>query len=227
MSWNRNNFYDFIVENNVIGFFNKPIELKSGRSSYFYVNWRDISEDVSLIDKLSDYVINFVRNLKLKPDTFFGVAEGATKLGVITQYKWAKIQPDYNSNAYSLSMGRGKPKDHGATKDKFFLGIPKGKTIILEDVTTTGSSLIETIDEFKDLNVNVIAAIGLTNRNELRDDKKTVEQAIQEREVNYYSMSDAIDILPKIFKIINPGKEIALQIEDYFDKYGIKKIKLL
>ena len=227
MSWNRNNFYDFIVENKVIGFFHKPIKLKSGRFSFFYVNWRDIVEDVYLTDILSDFVINFVRYLKLRPNSFYGVPEGATKLGVITQYKWAKDQKDYSSNAYSLPMGRGKPKDHGDPKDMFFLGVPKGKTIVIEDVTTTGNSLIETIDKFKALNVNVIAAIGLTNRNELRDDKKAVEKAIEEKGVNYYSMSDAIDLLPKIFKLINPGKEIGLQIEEYFDKYGVKKIKLL
>jgi orotate phosphoribosyltransferase len=40
-------------------------------------------------------------------------------------------------------MGRAKPKDHGDPKDRYFVGEPGGKVVILEDVTTTGKSLIE------------------------------------------------------------------------------------
>ena len=47
-------------------------------------------------------------------------------------------------------MGRGKQKEHGDPKDKFFVGIPNGDTIILEDTTTTGSSLINTIIQLKE-----------------------------------------------------------------------------
>lgn len=226
MKWEKEKFYDFIIENNVIGFFNEPLELKSGRNSYFYVNWRNIAEDVYLIDKLSDFLISFVENLGLKPDCFYGVPEGGTKIGIITQYKWAKIQPNYDQDVYSLSMGRGKPKDHGAPKDKFFLGTPKGKVIIIEDVTTTGGSLLDTIKKLSVINTQIIAAIGLTNRNEIRDDNKSVEKIIEEKGVKYYAMSNVTDLLPKAFELLKPGKEVAKHIEEYFKKYGIEEIKL-
>ncbi|MFW9866992.1 MAG: hypothetical protein ACFFEN_12930 [Candidatus Thorarchaeota archaeon] len=223
MTWaEKDRFHNFILKNNVIGVFKEPIKLKSGRFSYWYVNWRNISEDVFLLDRLTDYLISFVNYLNLTPDCFYGVPEGATKLGIITQYKWAKKQAEYGSEAYSLSMGRGKPKDHGEPKDRFFLGLPRGNVIILEDVTTTGGSLLTTIKKLKELNVNIIATIGLTDRNELQGDGRNVTEIILEEGVHYYAMSNAIDLLPNI-KI---EKSIAKKIEAEFKKFGIREIKM-
>ncbi|MFX1558218.1 MAG: hypothetical protein ACFFC9_13260 [Promethearchaeota archaeon] len=227
MNWQKEKFYKFIIENNVFGFFKEPIKLKSGRLSYWYVNWRNIAEDVYLIDKLSDFLINFVKNIDLSPNCFYGIPEGATKLSIITQYKWAKNHSDYDQGVYPLSMGRGKPKDHGDPKDRYFLGVPKGKIILLEDTITTGGAFIETIDKFLEMGANVIAAIVLTNRNELRDDGRSVEQIISDKGIKFYSMSDAIELLPRVYEKLQPGEFIAQNIEKYFKKYGINEIKLL
>ncbi len=222
MSWEKHQeFYNFIIENRIIGFYKEPLKLKSGRLSNWYVNWRNIAADVFLLDKLTDFILNFIDFLKLKPDCFYGVPEGASKLGIITQFKWAKRQKNYNPGKYILSMGRGKQKEHGDPKDQFFLGVPNGNVIVLEDTTTTGGSLISTIRNLKDLNINVIAAVGLTNRNEIRDDGKSVEEVISEESIEYYAMSNALDLLPKL----NPDKQLKNEIEDYFKKYGVKKIR--
>jgi orotate phosphoribosyltransferase len=218
--WNRKEFFDFIIENDVIGFFKDPITLKSGRKSYWYVNWRNIAEDVFLIDKLTDYILEFVREKKLNQNCIYGVPEGATKIALLTQYKWAISQPDYQKGKFIFSMGRGNPKDHGAPKDRYFLGIPKDRTIVLEDVTTTGSSLIKTIKTLKALEIKIMATIGLTNRNELRKDNKSVQEKIQEFGIPYYSMSEALDLLPKL----NPPLEIQKHIITYFRKYGEREI---
>jgi len=222
MNWEneKDNFHNFILNNKIIGFFKEPLRLKSGRLSSWYINWRKIASDVYLLDQLTDYILLFIDYLGLNPKCFYGVPEGATKLGVITQYKWARRQKNYNPGSYPLSMGRGKQKEHGDPKDRFFVGIPKGDTIILEDVTTTGESLIATIKKLRDLNVKIIATIGLTNRNELRDDGKSVEEIVKEQNAQYYAMSNAIDLLPRI----NMNKDIKKQIEEYFKNYGTKRI---
>ncbi|TKJ21887.1 MAG: hypothetical protein CEE43_08060 [Promethearchaeota archaeon Loki_b32] len=223
MSWEneKENFYNFIVNNNIIGLFREPIKLKSGRLSFWYINWRNISSDVFLLDQLTDYIFLYINYLGLNPKCFYGVPEGATKIGIITQYKWAKNQENYKSGVYILSMGRGKQKEHGDPKDRFFLGVPNGETVIIEDVTTTGDSLVNTIKKLRELNVKIIAAIGLTNRNELRDDRKSVKEIILENNVQYYAMSNAFDLLPKL----EITKEIADHIEAYFKKYGTNRIK--
>ena len=223
MNWEneKENFNNFIVNNNIIGLFREPIKLKSGRLSFWYINWRNIASDVFLLDQLTDYIFLYINYLGLNPKCFYGVPEGATKIGIITQYKWAKNQENYKSGAYILSMGRGKQKEHGDPKDRFFLGVPNGETVIIEDVTTTGDSLVNAIKKLKDLNVNIIAAIGLTNRNELRDDRKSVKEIILENDIQYYAMSNAFDLLPKL----EMTKEIADHIEAYFKKYGTNRIK--
>ncbi len=224
MKWEKEkiNFNNFIIENNVIGLFKEPIVLKSGRLSYWYVNWRNIAADVYLLDKLTDYLLSYIDFLNLKPNCFYGVPEGASKLGIITQFKWAKRHKNYSVGVFTLSMGRGLQKEHGDPKDRFFLGTPDGKVIILEDTVTTGDSLVGTIKELKKIGINSIAAIVLTDRNELRDDGKSVEEVILEQGVKYYAMSNAIELLPNL----KLDKEIAKKIEEYFEKYGSKEIRL-
>ncbi|TFG25025.1 MAG: hypothetical protein EU532_12060 [Promethearchaeota archaeon] len=221
MEWKlTNEFNQFIIQNKVVGFFEEPLKLKSGRLSYWYVNWRNLSQDVYLMDKLTDYLLSFVNYLNLDLTCFYGVPEGASKLGIITQLKWAKFHNDYGPYKYILPMGRGKPKEHGDPNDKFFIGKPKGKVVILEDTTTTGGSLIDCIKNLEKFNVKVIAAIVLTDRNEYRDDKRTVNDVIADYGIEYYAMSNAAEILPQL----KPNKIIGEKIEEYFKKYGTKQI---
>ena len=225
--FNQQKFNQFILENNVIGFFEEPITLKSGRLSFWYVNWRNVAQDVFLLDKLTDLVINFVEDLNLKPDCFYGVPEGATKLGILTQYKWAKKSSNFGLASHILPMGRGKPKDHGDLKDRFFVGMPRGETVILEDVTTTGSSLLETIEKLKITGVKIIAAISLTNRMEKRDDGKSVKEVVEEKGIPYFQMSNVLELLPMTHQKLKPKMEIAQKVEEEFQKYGVEKLKLL
>jgi orotate phosphoribosyltransferase len=223
----RDAFYQFIINNNVIGFFETPIKLKSGRESHFYVNWRNIASDVYLIDQLTDFLLNFIENLHLNIDCFIGVPEGATKLGILSQYKWAKRRNDFKKKRYILPMARGKVKKHGASKDKAYLGVPQGNVVILEDVTTTGQSLLELIHKLKKSNIKITAAISLTNRDELRPDGKSVEQVLKKKDIPYYTMSHAVDLLPLVYKKYNIGVSIAKKVENYFKKYGVTPISLL
>ncbi len=235
--FNQSAFNEFVINNKVIGFFDEPIKLKSGRISNWYVNWRVASEDVFLIDQLTDFVLEFTnkllneKSLRASPDCFYGVPEGATKLGILTQYKWAKSSRQYAVGSHPLPMGRGKPKEHGLPRDKFFVGTPRGKVVVLEDVTTTGGSLIETIDNLIASDIEILCAFGLTNRMERRDDKLSVAEAIAQRSsaghpVKYYHLSSAVDLLPLAFKQVNPGDRIAKEIEEEFEAFGVQKIKI-
>ena len=124
-------------------------------------------------------------------------------------------------------MGRAKPKDHGVPKDKFFVGMPKGKVVVIEDVTTTGGSLLKTLNGLKQAEVDVSAVISLTNRMEKRDDGKSVQQAVEEQGYKFFSMSSSLDLLPIMFKKLNPGQDVGKAIEQEFQKYGVKQIRLL
>lgn len=227
MPFNQDEFNTFIAENNVYGFFSEAITLKSGRKSHFYANWRNVVEDVYLTEKLVNYVIAFVADNKIPVDTFYGVPEGATKLGILTQFFWAKGQDDFGKGSHLLAMGRAKPKDHGAPKDRYFVGMPEGKVIVLEDVTTTGGSSLDTVESLKDAGVDISAVISLTNRMEKRDDGLSVQEAFEKQGVRFYNMSSALDLLPVVYNTLHAGDEIGNAIEAEFEKYGVSRIKLL
>ena len=208
-SFDQKAFNSFIIENHVIGFFEKPITLKSGKQSHWYVNWRTVSNDAFLLDKLSEFVIAFTKDLSLKPDCFYGVPEGATKLGVVTQLNWGKQASSFSKGSHVLSMGRAKPKEHGSPTDRNFVGAPRGNTIILEDVTTTGGSLLNTVDALNEIEIPIIAALGLSNRG-----SSEVRELLAEKNVNYYQLSNAHELLPEIIRLENPAKEIKESIEN-------------
>ena len=225
--FNQEEFNQFVLNNGVVGFFEEPIKLKSGRMSSWYINWRNPLSDVYLTDRLTEFVIAFTKDLGLHPDCFYGVPEGATKLGVITQFKYATYSGNIGVKEYPLPMGRGKPKYHGDPKDKYFVGAPKGNTIILEDVTTTGGSLLTTIDSLTEAKVPVIAAFGLTNRMEKRDDGRSVKESVEVRGVPYHQLSSGLVLLPLAYRLLNPGDEVRRSIEKEFEEYGVEKLKLI
>ncbi|MFH0799192.1 MAG: hypothetical protein V2A66_03305 [Pseudomonadota bacterium] len=224
--FDRKAFDRFLIDNRVVGFFDKPVTLKSGRQSQWYVNWRTVAGDVFLLDRLSDFLIDFVSDFNLSPDAFYGVPEGASKLGIVTTFKWAKAQKNYAVGSHPMPMGRGRVKEHGSSKDRFFVGEPRGNIVVIEDVTTTGGSLITTLDHLAQVDVHILAAIGLTNRMEKRDDGKSVAEAISERGVQYHSLSDATEFLPEACRAFKPGEKIVSSIEEEFRQYGVKPLKL-
>jgi orotate phosphoribosyltransferase len=215
----------FLIENKVIGFFEEPITLKSGRISPWYANCRDLLARVGLIDQLTDFVLAFSAEKGISADYFYGVPEGATKLAVILNYKKGKL--DNNENQ-ALVIGRGKPKEHGDPKDRYFIGPVEenDRVIVIEDVTTTGGSLLDTIKHLQESNIEVVAAIGLVNRMEKRDDGKGVEQAVSELHVSYLAMGNSTELLPLARDVSKPSDSVLEEVEKYFDQYGLEPLKL-
>lgn len=179
------------------------------------------------MDCLADYLLAFCRDLELNPDGFYGVPEGATKLGVISTYKLAKSSGRFAKGSHCLSMGRAKPKEHGVPADRYFVGAPSGQVVVVEDVTTTGGSLISELAKLKEAAVNVVAAIGLTNRMELASDGRSVKDAVNAAGVRYHALSDATSFLPVAYAKKAPGAEIGKAIEDEFNRYGVSPLTLL
>lgn len=193
MTFNLNQFHNFILENKIVKFSDVPFTLKSGQKSNVYVNWRTATEDVHNTEQLSDFLISYLKDKNLVVDCVIGVPEGATKLGIITSFKMAKQSSDYKSGSHILAMGRGKPKAHGDIKDSHFIGLPiNKKVVVIEDVTTTGTSLKEFIVTLKKAGVDVIAAITLTNRH---PNKKELNESF-DKLCPLFAMSELENIIP-------------------------------
>jgi len=207
MKFDQEAFNRFVDYHNVIKFERMP--LSSERISNYDINWRNILKDVYLTDMLTDFVIAYAETQGLWPDTFYGVKGGASKLGILTQDKWARK---------SVYFGVGSHVS----------GIPRGKTIILGDVIATGDSLIEEIFRLRESKDSVIiAAFGLTNRNERRNDRTTVREALEKIGVPFYYLSNAFDLLPLAYQKQKPGEKIAGAIKREFEIYGERPLRLL
>lgn len=225
-AFNQKKFNEYILSNNIVGFFPKPIKLVSGRISSWYVNWRIAASDVYLIDQLSDFLLSFVAENKIKFDCIYGTPDGATKLAVISQFKWAQSQPNYAVGKFRLPMGRKQPKDHGSPEDRFFVGAPTGRVVVIEDVTTTGGSLLKTVNTLTETGVKVVATLAITDRNEVTDTGKHVKEILKKQGVKHYAMSQALELLPILVQKKRLSAKDKKVIIDEFKKYGETEIDL-
>lgn len=221
-------FNRYILDHRIIGFFDQAITLKSGRQSHFYVNWREATNDAYLLDQLTDFIVTYIQSEKIPCDTLYGVPEGASKTAIIAAMKLAQKNPAFQKGSHVIAMGRAKPKEHGAPQDKFFIGMPQGRTVVLEDTTTTGGSLVKSLDQLIEAGVNVTHAIGLTDRMEKTAEGESVGQWIQRRyhgKIQYRSMSHALALLPEAARRASPPATVLTALEREFSQHGVAPIR--
>lgn len=224
MAFDKKGFDEFILKNKVVGIKEEPFKLKSGRLSHWYANCRVLSDTSGLLEKTADFVIEFLKGQKLDFDYVYGVPAGATKLAVAINMKLGKNNPNHK-----VIIGREKPKEHGDPRDRYFIGpIAEGDNIVvLEDVTTTGGSLISEIQKLKEAKVNVVAAIGLVNRMEKRDDGRSVAEYIKgQLGVQYLWLTDSHSLLPIVVKEGKLSKDLIDKVQKNINEFAIKPIKL-
>jgi orotate phosphoribosyltransferase len=194
--FDQDEFNTFVLESGIVGFKDDPITLKSGRESHWYVNWRQVAGDAKKLLTLADFIVGYVRDKEVGGDFFYGVPDGATSIGFAAQLAYAK--EDLNDGGlYPMVLKRSKPKGHGDPVDRDFVGKPAGKVIVIEDVTTTGGSLIDTLEYWQSVEtVDVSAAIGLTNRQDAFPEGSRVEDLVAKMGIPYHALSTGPELLP-------------------------------
>ncbi|MBU0535372.1 MAG: hypothetical protein KKE20_00240 [Nanoarchaeota archaeon] len=221
--FDQSRYDSFLLKNNVVGLKKEPIKLKSGRESYWYANCRVLSDTYSLLSTTAQFVVDKIKELGLDYDYIYGTPDGATKLGIMVNMLLGKDNP-----GLKMVVGRKKPKEHGDARDRYFVGpVEKGdKVIVLEDVTSTGGSVIEHLNALKDAGVEIIAMMSLFNRLEKREDGLSVEEFIKkEFNIPYYWLSDGARILPIAINQSGFDDEIIRKALENINKYLIEPIK--
>jgi orotate phosphoribosyltransferase len=216
MRFNQPKFLELMEQYDVVGFFEEHVILNSGILSHWYVNWRTVLNDVYGIDQVSNHLLSVIQDYHIEFDSIYGVPEGATKLGIVTQYKWARNSSGFGPGSHSLPMGRGQKKEHGKIEDREFLGKPKGNVIVIEDVTTTGSSIFETIKKLIEVGARATAVITLTDRLVLDSNDKTVKEILRRSSIPFYALSTAEQILPEAIRRKNPSSKVVNAIRQEF-----------
>lgn len=220
----KKEFIEFMVDCQVLRF--GDFVTKSGRKTPFFIN-TGFYRTGEQLRKLGQYYATAIKeNFGLDFDILFGPAYKGIPLSVTTSVALSEM---YDKNVGYCS-NRKEEKDHGDAG--ILLGSPlsaESKVVIIEDVTTSGKSIRETMPIIKGQGVeNVIGLCVSVNRME----KGTGEKgALEEIGQTYGIKTTAIVTMDEVIEhlynkpykgeiIIND--EIKKLIDEYYEKYGVK-----
>jgi len=220
----KKEFIEFMVECNVLKF--GDFVTKSGRKTPFFVN-TGFYRTGSQLKKLGKY---YARAIEQKYGTDFDILFGPAYKGIPLSVTAAIAIDELYGKEVGYCSNRKEVKDHG---DKgILLGSPisdGNKVVIIEDVTTAGTSIQETLPILKAQgNVDIVGLVVSVDRMERG---QGVKSALCEIEENYGIKTTAIVTMAEVVehlynKEIN-GKviiddELKKAIDDYYDIYGVK-----
>lgn len=222
----KSEFIEFMVDCDVLRF--GDFTLKSGRKSPFFMN-AGLYVTGSQLKKLGEYYAKAIHNTYGDDfDVLFGPAYKGIPISVVTAIAYSEL---YGKEIRYCS-DRKEEKDHGADKGGL-LGSPLkdgDKVIMIEDVTTSGKSMEETVPKVRGAaNVEIKGLMVSLNRMEvgLGGEKSALDE-IKEKygfEANaIVSMSDVVEHLynkPYNGKVIIDD-ELKAAIDTYYAQYGAK-----
>ncbi len=216
----KKEFIEFMLESKALKF--GDFTLKSGRKSPFFINAGAFVSG-SQLEKLGEFYARAINEkYGLDFDVLFGPAYKGIPLAVATSlalYKLYDKEVRYCAN-------RKEVKDHGDSG--ILLGSkirPEDKVVIIEDVTTSGKSIEETVPILREQgNPQIKGLIVSIDRNERGKGSKTALKEISElydfETGSIVSMPEIIDYLSEKSAL---SDEIKASIDDYYEKYGVAK----
>ena len=221
----KQEFIEFMVESNVLKF--GDFTLKSGRKSPFFMNAGAYVTGTQL-RKLGEYYAKAIHdNFGLDFDVLFGPAYKGIPLTVAASMA---LSEHFDADIKYCS-NRKEVKDHG---DKgILLGSPIAdgdKVVIIEDVTTAGTSIEETLPIIKAQgNVDVLGLVVSVDRCERGKGEKSALTEIQEK---YGFKTTAIvtmkEVVEHLYNREYKGKVVIddtlkAAIDAYYEQYGAEE----
>ena len=212
----KQEFIDFMLESKVLKF--GDFTLKSGRKSPFFMNAGGYVTGQQLM-KLGEYYAKaIVDTYGTDFDVLFGPAYKGIPLAVVTAIAMHTL---YGKEVRYCS-DRKEAKDHGADKGGF-LGskLQDGdRVIMIEDVTTSGKSMEETVPKVRSAaNVEIVGLKVSLNRNEKGKGNKTALKEVSEL---YGFPTAAIVSMPEVIAYLGDqlDPELKARIDAYYQEYG-------
>ena len=214
----KQEFIDFMVESDVLKF--GEFTLKSGRKSPFFMN-AGAYVTGSQLKKLGEYYAKAIHETYGDDfDVLFGPAYKGIPLGVVTAIAYSEL---YGKEVRYCS-DRKEEKDHGADKGSFLGSKLKDgdRVIMIEDVTTSGKSMEETVPKVKGAaDVTIVGLMVSLNRMEVG---KGGEDLYVFETAAIVSMADVVEHL---YNKACQGKVVIddtlkAAIDAYYEQYGAK-----
>lgn len=219
----KKEFIEFMVDSQVLKF--GDFVTKSGRKTPFFIN-TGFYRTGEQLRKLGQYYAKAIKEaFGLNFDILFGPAYKGIPLSVTTSVALNEV---YNVNV-SYCSNRKEIKDHGDTG--ILLGCPMSKdsrVVMIEDVTTSGKSIRETMPIIKAQGVSdILGLVVSVNRMEKGTGDigalEEIGQVFGIKTTAIVTMDEVIEHLynkPYNGKVIIDDKIKSL-IDDYYEKYGI------
>lgn len=220
----KQDFIEFMVDCGVLKF--GDFVTKSGRKTPFFVNTGFYRTGAQL-RKLGEYYARAINNTF---GTDFDVLFGPAYKGIPLTVAASMALSEHFDSDVKYCSNRKEIKDHG---DKgILLGSPISdgdKVVIIEDVTTAGTSIEETLPIIKAQgDVDVLGLVVSVDRCERGQGTKSALTEIQEK---YGLKTTAIVTMDEVVEhlhnreykgnvIIDDGLKAA--IDAYYDQYGVK-----
>lgn len=222
----KQEFIEFMVESNVLKF--GDFTLKSGRKSPFFMN-AGAYVTGSQLRRLGQYYAKAIHDHYGDDfDVLFGPAYKGIPISVVTAIAYSQL---YGKEIRYCS-DRKEEKDHGADKGSF-LGskLQDGdRVVMIEDVTTSGKSMEETVPKVKGAaDVEIVGLMVSLNRMEvgLGGEKSALDE-IREK---YGFEARAIVTMAEVVEYLHnkecQGKVLIddamkASIDAYYEQYGAK-----
>ena len=222
----KQEFIDFMVESDVLKF--GDFTLKSGRKSPFFMNAGAYVTGTQLM-RLGEYYAKAIHETYGDDfDVLFGPAYKGIPLSVVTAIAFSEL---YGKEIRYCS-DRKEEKDHGADKGNFLGSELKDgdRVIMIEDVTTSGKSMEETVPKVKGAaDVEIVGLMVSLDRMEVG--KGGVKCALDEVHDLYGFETNAIvtmkEVIEHLYNKEYKGKVIIddtlkAAIDAYYEQYGAK-----
>lgn len=216
----KKEFVEFMLACNALKF--GDFILKSGRKSPFFMNAGAYVTGKQLHELACFYARAIHDHFGLEFDVLFGPAYKGIPLATATCmaiYELFGVEVRYCSN-------RKEIKDHGDTGILLGSKLKDGdRVIMIEDVTTSGKSMEETVPIVRSqANVEIKGLIVSLNRNEKGKSDKTALKEISEL---YGFPTAAIVSMPEVVEILKAegrlDEDLLGRISAYYELYGAKE----
>ncbi len=219
----KEEFINFMVDSNVLKF--GEFTLKSGRKSPFFMN-AGAYVTGSQLRKLGEYYARAIHdNFGLEFDVLFGPAYKGIPLAVVTSVAISELY----GREIRYCSNRKEIKDHG---DKGILLGSKlrdgDRVMIIEDVTTSGKSIEETVPIIlEQAEADIVGLMVSLNRQEKGQDSD--QSALDEIKSRYGFEAQAIVTMEEVVSYLynRPidgevilDKKIKQAIDEYYKEYG-------
>lgn len=220
----KQDFIEFMVDCQVLKF--GDFVTKSGRKTPFFVN-TGFYRTGEQLRRLGSY---YARAIAEKYGTDFDILFGPAYKGIPLSVAASMAISELYGKEVKYCSNRKEVKDHGDTG--ILLGSPitdGDKVVVIEDVTTAGTSMQETLPIIKAQgNVDILGLVVSVDRMERGQGEKSALDEIQEKYgIKTTAIVTMAEVVEHLYNKEYKGKVIIddtlkAAIDAYYEQYGVK-----